>query len=241
MSVPHLILVPGLMCDDIVWDDQARKLGTPAGIRIADHGSMDSLGTMAEAILGRAPARFALAGHSMGGRVALEVFRRAPERIAGIALLDTAHAPLPAGAEGKREIQQRHDLLAKARREGMRAMAAQWAENMVHPSRLSDPHLMGSIHDMIARKTPDIFAAQIKALIARPSATELLSRIGCPALVLCGRQDSWSVVAKHEEMAAMIPGSRLVIVEACGHMSTMERPGEVTAAMQEWLRNTKST
>jgi pimeloyl-ACP methyl ester carboxylesterase len=229
------------MCDDVVWEDQARELGTPAGIRIADHGSMDSLGTMAEAILARAPDRFALAGHSMGGRVALEVFRRAPERIAGIALMDTAHAPLPAGAEGEREIQQRYELLAKARRDGMRAMAAQWAENMVHPGRLSDAHLMDSIHGMIARKTPDIFAAQIQALIARPTATALLSRIACPAMVLCGRQDSWSVVAKHEEMAAMIPGSRLVIVEECGHMSTMERPGEVTAAMEEWLRNTKGT
>jgi pimeloyl-ACP methyl ester carboxylesterase len=241
MSRPHLILVPGLMCDATVWANQTPALSGVTGITIADHESLDSLGAMAEAILDGAPLRFALAGHSMGGRVALEVFRRAPERVAGIALMDTAHAPLPGGADGEQEIQGRYALLAKARAEGMHAMAVRWAENMVHPSRLSDTGLMNSIHDMIARKTPDIFAAQIKALIARPSATALLSKIACPALVLCGRQDSWSVLAKHEEMAAVIPGSRLVIVEECGHMSTMERPGEVAAAMQEWIRNTKST
>src|SRR4051812_17103118 len=130
MFVPHLILVPGLMCDDIVWADQTAALSSLTGITIADHGAMDSLGTMAEAILARAPDRFALAGHSMGGRVALEVFRRAPERIAGIALMDTAHAPLPAGADGEREIRGRYALLEIAREEGLRAMAVQWAENM---------------------------------------------------------------------------------------------------------------
>jgi pimeloyl-ACP methyl ester carboxylesterase len=229
------------MCDDAVWEHQARELGTLTSVEIADHGALDSLGRMAEAILDRAPDRFALAGHSMGGRVALEVFRRAPGRIDGIALMDTAHAPLPAGVQGEQETRQRYDLLAKARAEGMRIMGAQWAEKMVHPDRLSDAHLMDSILDMIARKTPDIFAAQIKALIERPAATALLSRIECPAMVLCGRHDAWSVLAQHEKMAAMIPHSRLVIIEECGHMSTMERPAEVTTAMRDWLRAAAKT
>src|SRR5207253_2618505 len=98
---------------------------------------------------------------------------------------------------------------------------------MVHPDRLSDTRLMNAIVDMIARKTPEIFAAQIKALIERPDATPLLSKIKCPALVLCGRHDSWSVLARHEEMVRMMPHSRLVIIEECGHMSTMERPEAV--------------
>jgi pimeloyl-ACP methyl ester carboxylesterase len=231
----HLILVPGLVCDDAVWEHQARELQTLATITIADHGTMDSFPAMADAILQRAPERFAIAGHSMGGRVVFQLFRRAPERITGIALLDTAYGPRPDGIEGEQEAQQRYRLLEKARTEGMRAMGMEWVQRMVHPERLSDTLLIDAILDMIARKTPDVFAAQIKALLSRIDSTALLSQIPCPVLVLCGRQDAWSVLAQHEIMASMIPDSRLVVIEDCGHMSTMERPAEVTAAMREWL------
>lgn len=235
MAKPHLVLVPGLLCDAAVWEQQARGLADVAESSIPNHGSLDSLEKMARAILDTAPERFAIAGHSMGGRVLFQVLRLAPERVTKVALLDTASTPRKAGAAGEEEAVQRYRLLDKARREGMRAMGAEWAQGMVHPNRLSDAALMNAILDMIERKSPDIFAAQIKALLERPDARPVLSEIGCPALVLCGRQDSWSVFAHHEEMAAMIPGSRLVAVEHCGHMSTMERPEEVTAALREWL------
>src|SRR5215472_6710203 len=93
MSIPPLILVPGLMCDETVWTHQARELEKLTTVTIADHGSLDSLGRMADALLLLAPRRFAIAGHSMGGRVAFEVFRRAPDRIAGMTLMDTAYGP----------------------------------------------------------------------------------------------------------------------------------------------------
>jgi pimeloyl-ACP methyl ester carboxylesterase len=235
MPKPHLVLIPGLLCDDAVWEHQARELRTLAEITIADHGSMDSFTAMADAILEHAPQRFAIAGHSMGGRVAFEVFRRAPERISGVALLDTASTPRRAGADGEREAKQRYALLKKAQLHGMRNMGAEWVRPMVHPSRQSDSLLINAILDMIARKTPEIFAAQIKALLDRPDARPLLPQIQRPALVLCGRQDSWSILTHHEEMAAMIPHCRLVVIEDCGHMSTMERPAEVTAALGEWI------
>src|SRR5262245_316631 len=209
MSTRHLILVPGIMCDVTVWEHQARDLRDLADITIPDHGSLDSLPAMAEAILERAPQRFALAGHSMGGRVAFQVFRQAPERVMGIALLDTSSTPLPAGIEGEREVRQRNWLLEKARKEGLRAMGSAWVEPMVHPDRRSDTQLVNKILDMIARKSSVTFAAQIKALIERPDVRTLLPQIQCPALVLCGRQDSWSVLSHHEEMAALIPNSRL--------------------------------
>jgi pimeloyl-ACP methyl ester carboxylesterase len=117
----------------------------------------------------------------------------------------------------------------------MRAMGIQWTQKMVHPDRLSDMLLMEAILEMIERKTPEIYSAQIKALLARPDATPLLTGIKCPTLVLCGRQDAWSGLAQHEFMARMIPDSRLVVIEDCGHMSTMERPAEVAVAMREWL------
>jgi pimeloyl-ACP methyl ester carboxylesterase len=232
---PHLILIPGLMCDSAVWAHQARTLAELTSVEIADHGTLDSLGKMAEAILERAPARFAVAGHSMGGRVAFEVLRRAPERNVGAALLDTAYAPLSRGAQGEQEAAERHRLLEIARTRGMRAMGADWIQKMVHPDRLSDVTLIDSILAMIDRKTPDIFAAQIKALLERPDATPLLEKIQCPTLVLCGRQDAWSGLPLHEEMAARIRHSHLVVIEECGHMSTMERPEAVTVALRDWL------
>src|SRR5262245_11462607 len=233
MSNPHLVLVPGIMCDAAVWEHQARNLRDLVDITIPDHGSIDSLPAMGQAILKRAPERFALAGHSMGGRVAIEVFRRAAQRVFGLALLDTACVARRAGQEGEEEAAQRYGLLEKARKEGMRAMGAEWVQRMVHPDRLSDSQLINAILEMIARKTPDIFAAQIKALVERPDATAVLPQIQCPTLVLCGREDSWSVLAGHEKMASLIPNSRLI--EHCGHMSTMERPVEVSAAMRDWF------
>jgi pimeloyl-ACP methyl ester carboxylesterase len=235
MGKSHLILIPGIMCDEAVWERQARSLRDVADITIPDHGSLDSLTAMADAILERAPQRFALAGHSMGGRVAFEIFRRAPERVTAIALMDTACTPRATGAAGAEEAEQRYRLLNKARTEGMRAMGTEWVQRMVHPERLSDTALMKAILDMIARKTPEIFEAQITALLNRPDARDVLPQIHCPSLILCGREDAWSVLSRHEEMAAMIPHSRLVVIENCGHMSTMERPAEVTDALREWL------
>jgi len=224
------------MCDATVWEHQTRDLlSLTSGITIADHAALNSLGSMAEAILERAPNKFALAGHSMGGRVAFQVFRRAPERVTGIALLDTACTARPDGPEGEQESRDRYRLLEKAWNEGVRSMGAEWMQQMVHPDRLSDAALIDAILDMMVRKTADIFAAQIHALLQRPDATALLPQIRCPALVLCGREDAWSVLAGHEEMAALIPHSRLAVIEHCGHMSTMECPAEVTAAMRDWL------
>jgi pimeloyl-ACP methyl ester carboxylesterase len=190
---------------------------------------------MADAILAHAPESFALAGHSMGGRVAFEVFRKSPERVTHLALLDTAHTPRPTGKKGEEEAAERYQLLEKARKEGMRAMGIEWVQRMVHPDRLSDAKLINAILDMIERKTPEIFAAQVKALLERPDAKPLLGQVSCPALVLCGRQDAWSVLGVHEEMVSLIPHSRLKVIEDCGHMSTMERPAEVTAALRDWL------
>jgi len=223
------------MCDAEAWTHQARDLGSLTTIDIFDPGMRDSLGGMAEALLAGAPAHFALAGHSMGGRIALEVMRRAPDRVTRLALMDTNYLPRSPEEGGDREAGNRYALLDIAHSQGVRAMAARWVQGMVHPERLEDADLIESIIGMMARKSAKTFAAQIHALLQRPDATPVLSQIQCPTLVLCGRQDSWSVLARHEEMAALIPRSRHIVVEHCGHMSTMERPEVVTAAMRNWL------
>jgi pimeloyl-ACP methyl ester carboxylesterase len=171
----------------------------------------------------------------MGGRVALEMLARAPERIERFALLDTGFEGVAPGAAGERERGGRMALLGIARERGMRAMGAAWARGMVHPDRLDDAALMSAILDMIERATPDQFAAQINALLGRPDRTALLATIDVPTLVLCGHDDTWSNLARHRVLARHIPGSVLVDVPHCGHMSTMERPAELNEALLAWL------
>lgn len=230
-----LVLLPGLLCDEAVWTAQRDAL-PEARCVVPDFGTLDSLGAMAELVLASVPApRFALAGHSMGGRVALEIVRRAPQRVERLALLDTGVDPLAPGEAGAAERARRLELLALARSRGMRAMGREWARGMVHPSRLDTP-LFEAVLDMIERRTPAVFAAQIAALLARPDARPVLAGTRCDTLLLCGRQDAWSPLARHEQMLALLPAARLVVVEDCGHMSTMERPQAVSAALGDWLQ-----
>jgi pimeloyl-ACP methyl ester carboxylesterase len=236
MTAHSLILIPGLMCDATVWAPQVAGLEDLAQIRIPDHGLADSLPAMAESILRQAPQRFAVAGHSMGGRVALELVRRASHRITGLALLDTSYLPRPEGAAGERELQERHKLLELAQREGMRAVGERWLRiPMVHPDRFGDRELLERILGMIEQRRPEQFAAQVRALLARPDATSLLGTIRCPTLVLCGKDDAWALLTAHRTMAALIPGSTLVSIPHCGHMSTLERPQPVNRALRAWL------
>src|SRR5579863_4870205 len=219
-----VILLPGLVCDQTVWQQQIDALSDVADSTCADYGTLDSLPAMAEAVLRAAPERFSLAGHSMGGRVALQVYRLAPHRVARIALLDTGYLPLAAGEAGQQEAEtrKRGELVALAQSQGMRAMLRQWLPPMIAPRRINDTVLVNAIVEMMSRKTPEIFAAQVRALLARPDASAVLEQIRCPALLLTGREDGWSGPAQHTAMAAKIAGSQLVIVAACGHMSMLE-------------------
>ncbi len=171
----------------------------------------------------------------MGGRAAFEIMRLAPERVVGMAVLDTAYRAFAGGEAGERETATRFALLEVARTKGMRAMAEYWMKGIIHPDRMADKILTDAIAEMMGRKTPEIFAAQIKALLGRPDATPVLSTIRCPAMVLVGRQDTWSSIAGHREIAALIPNATLAVIEHCGHMSPMERPADVTAALSAWF------
>jgi pimeloyl-ACP methyl ester carboxylesterase len=236
----NLVFVPGLLCDRTVWKPQIKALKDLARIQVADHRELDSLSAMAEKILADAPAKFAVAGHSMGGRVALEVVRRAASRVTGLALLDTGYTALAPGEAGAKEAAARLELLALARQSGMRAVGELWlAIPMVHTARLKDRKLVESILQMVERRTPDQFAAQIRALLHRPDATMLLPMISCPALVLCGQDDAWAPLSTHRVMAQLIRHSTLVSVPDCGHMCTMERPEAVSGALRTWLERVR--
>jgi pimeloyl-ACP methyl ester carboxylesterase len=235
MTKPVLLLLPGLLCDASNWAAQCTALAEFADCRVPAYHTLNSIEAMAAHVLTTAPAeRFAVAGHSMGGRVALEVVRQAPERVERLALLDTGFQSLAEGEAGEKERAGRYQLLELARTQGMRAMGQQWARGMVHPQHLDTP-VFEAILQMIARQTPDMFAAQIQALLNRPDATTLLPQIGCPTLLLCGREDVWSPLARHEVMQRAIPDARLSVIEMSGHMTTLEQPQAVSGELALWL------
>ena len=232
MNVP-IVFLPGLLCDAAVWAPQMAALDHSA--TVVAYGRASSLTAMAQLALRAAPpGRFALAGHSMGGRVAFEVWRLAPERVDRLALLDTGSHPLVEGAAGETERAGRMRLLALARRDGMRAMAAEWVRGMVHASRIGGP-VFDAVLDMFERRSPEVFEAQIQALLQRPDATPLLASVTCPTLLLTGEHDAWSPPEQHRQMQQAIPGAQLVVVPQCGHMSTLEAPASVSAALAGWL------
>ena len=232
---PTLLLLPGLLCDRASWAPVLPFLAPHADCIVPDYSSESSLAAMAERAMAEAPPSFAVAGHSMGGRVALEVLRAAPGRVGRLALLDTGYRSRPDGTPGDDERARRYALLALARERGMRAMGREWMRAMVHPARLADAALVDAILDMVGRQTPDRYAGQIDALLARPDVTALLRSIDVPTLIACGRQDAWSPLAQHEEIAALVPRCRLAVFEDCGHMAPMEQPRAVAAALVAWL------
>jgi pimeloyl-ACP methyl ester carboxylesterase len=232
-----VILVPGLLCDEWLWHSQVAGLEDLADVRVANHEEVDSLGALAEAIIKEAPPRFAIAGHSMGGRVALEVARRVPERLIGFSILDTGYEALAPGEAGEREIAGRRSMLALARRSGMRAMARNWLQGMVYSPRLTEAELIEPIVEMFARRTPELYAMQIQALLTRPDAKSVLTRIRCPSLVMCGSDDAWAPPSRHEIMANMLRHSAKTfgVIPNCGHMSPLERPRAVNDAFRSWI------
>jgi len=229
---PLICLLPGLLCDRTVWEPQVRGLSGLGEVMVADLWGPSSFPAMAEKVLAETGGRpLAVAGHSMGARVALEMWRLAPERIERLALLSTGfHGPRP------EERAKRMALVQLGYDQGMAAVAARWLPPMMHPDRVRDAALMAELTAMVCRATPQVFEAQQTAGLERPDAADYLPRIACPTLVLVGRQDGWSPVPQHEEMARRIPDAELVVIEDSGHMVTVEQPEAVTAALAGWLQ-----
>ena len=219
------------MCDATFWQPLADTLPC----QVVDYGDADSITAMAEAVLAVAPASFVVAGHSMGGRVALEAARLAPERVQKIILMDTGYLPRQPGPAGDTEKAGRMALLEVAQKQGVRAMGKEWVKGMVHPDRLSDTLLVEAILTMFERKTSDRFARQQHALLTRPDASPVLVALHIPTLLLCGRQDSWASVAQHTAMQALAPHAQLSVIEDAGHMVLMERPEATIQVLQQFL------
>ena len=225
-----LLALPGLLLDERMWRQQAAALAPGHSLTSFALTPQASIGELAEMALARAPAgRFALAGLSMGGYVALEIVRRAPERVAALALLDTSARP-----DTEEQTELRRSAIAASRSDFEGVVRALFPR-LLHPAHTGFAALTGLLMDMALRIGREAYVRQQEAIIGRIDSRPTLARIACPTLVLCGREDAILPLEVSEEMHAGIAGSRLVVVERCGHMSTMEQPEAVTAALQEWL------
>jgi len=199
-------------------------------VTLADHTRDDSMAAIARRILASAPPRFALAGHSMGGYLALEVMRQAPDRVAKLALLDTA-----ARADTPEQTERRRQQIAIAAGGKMQAIVDLQFPNLVHPARRTDAALRRAC-DLMAEETgAQAFIRQQNAIIGRPDSRPSLAAIRCPAMILVGEQDAVTPLERSQEMAAAIPGARLVVVPECGHMCVLEQPARLVQEMVRGL------
>jgi pimeloyl-ACP methyl ester carboxylesterase len=226
-----VVLIPGLLSSARLFAAQIPALWTRGAVMVADHTRADTMTGIARGILSAAPARFALAGLSMGGYIAFEILRQAPQRVAKLALLDTA-----ARADTPEVSAARRAQVAQAAAGGLGEVADAQFARMVHPTRRADAGLREVNRQMAQELGPAGFARQQAAIIGRADSREMLKDIRCPTLVLVGDADELTPPERAAEMAHAIAGARLVSVPQCGHLSALERPDAVTHALLEWLR-----
>ncbi|WP_170396954.1 alpha/beta fold hydrolase [Ruegeria arenilitoris] len=225
-----LVLLPGMMCDARLFQPQIAALSGSRPLMTFPLVTQDSVQEMAAEILSNAPSVFALAGLSMGGIVAMEVVREAPDRVERLALMDTN--PL---AE-KPEVKARRGPQMKAVQAGQ---LRQVMRDEMKPNYLADGPHQGAILDLCMAMAvdlgPDVFLRQSRALMDRPDQTETLAVYTGPSLVMCGREDGLCPVERHQLMHDLLPNSTLQIIEEAGHLPTLEQPNDTTAALIRWL------
>lgn len=225
------MFLPGMMCDARLFAPQIAALSGTRSVMVCALSVQDSIEEMALDVLEQAPDRFALAGLSMGGIVAMEVLRQASERVARVALMDTnPHAEKP------HVVAAREPHVAQVRAGGL----AEVMRDEMKPRYLAPGPRRRDVLDQVLQMAldlgPEVFIRQSRALQTRPELEDVLARIRVPSLVLCGAHDALCPVSRHQFMADRIPGAHLVVIEDAGHLPTLETPDQVTDALQAWLQ-----
>ena len=229
-----VILLPGLACDDELFGHQAAALAAQGcSIHISHaHTRWPTLPEMAAGLLAEQPGPHVLVGASMGGMVAMEMHRQAPQRVLGLGLLGTTARPDTPELITLRT--QACTLFAAGRAEELLRANVLFA---FHPTRARSPDLVARYLAMTMRAGADQLIAQNRAVMARLDSRPHLPQVKCPALVVCGEADQLTTPEAAREMAALMPQSRLEIVPGAGHMLTMEQPEQVSALLVDWLRS----
>ncbi|WP_273805749.1 MULTISPECIES: alpha/beta fold hydrolase [unclassified Pseudomonas] len=224
-----LILLPGLLCDRRLWATQAADLADACPVFIPDLTRDVGIAALARRVLAEAPPRFALGALSMGGYVAFEILRQAPERVARLALFDTMASP-----DTAERATQRRAMLDLAERGRFLGISPQLLPRLIHASRLGTP-VADTVLAMGKAVGKEAFLRQQQSIIDRPDSRPTLARIQVPTLIVVGAQDQLTPPAEAELMAAGIQGSRLVVLDDCGHLPPLELPERTTALLREWL------
>ncbi|MET4843711.1 alpha/beta fold hydrolase [Bradyrhizobium japonicum] len=225
-----LLLVPGLASSARIYAPVVPALWRFGPVMIANHSRDDSMAAIARRVLSEAPSRFALAGHSMGGYIALEIMRQAPERVLKLALINTQ-----ARSDTPEATARRRGLMERARRGELSVAREEMFPELVHPSRRDDAGIRKLVHEQGEDVGVEGYLRQQTAIIARVDSRPTLATIKCPTLVLTGDQDNTIPNAFSREMAEGIAGARLVILERCGHLPQPEQPEATARALAEWL------
>lgn len=224
------VLIPGLACTSDLFAPQIAALWPHGALVVASTLEGATMTEMAGAILAQGPPRFALAGLSMGGYIALEIMRQAPERVARLALLDTS-----ARCDAPEQTENRRVLMARTRGGEFDAVLAETAPKLLHPDRRDDPVLIGVQKRMGHSVGAEAYCRQQEAIIGRADSRPHLARIGVPTMVLVGDEDGVTPPDCAKEMANIIPGASLVTIRTAGHLSPLEQPTAVNHALVRWL------
>ena len=226
----HLILLPGLLCDGALWRHQTEHLADQIEVHVADLTLDNAVSAMAARVLAQAPPTFALAGLSMGGYVAQEIMRQAPERVERLALVDTN-----ARADTDEQRKSRAALIALADVGKFKGVTPRLLPSLIHPSRMEEPAVAGVVMEMAERVGQQAFKRQQEAIMGRKDGRGDLEAIRIPTLILAGRQDALCPPKVQQEMIERLPNGKLVLVEDCGHLVSLERPEATTAVFRYWL------
>lgn len=226
---PPILLIPGLLCTPRLYAEQLPALWRSAPVTVASHHQADSMAALADRILADAPPRFALVGLSMGGYIAFEIMRAAPNRVSRLALLDTTARP-----DTPAQSQRRREQIDRTRAGHFAQVVDELIEVWVRPSRRDDG-MRRLIHRMAAETGPEAFIRQQTAIMNRMDSRPDLAGIACPTLVVVGADDELTTPEHAKEMAGAVPDARLEVVPDCGHLSTLEQPDALTAALTAWL------
>ncbi|MDX2485194.1 MAG: alpha/beta fold hydrolase [Pseudodonghicola sp.] len=225
-----LVLLPGMMCDARIFEPQINVLSRERAVMVAPITQGERIEEIASNIIDQLPQRFALAGLSMGGIVAMEVLRRVPERVTRLCLMDTnplAETPPEAAAREPMIVGVRAGRLDDVMREAMKPDYL-----APGPGRMA---VLDTVYAMAADLGPEVFVRQNRALQRRRDQQSTLRKCKAPTLILCGAHDRLTPVKRHSFMAELMPSAELQVIEDAGHLPTLEAPDEVLAALRDWL------
>ncbi len=231
MEKTPLLLLPGLLCDAVLWSHQIDSLTDLAEISVADLTRDETIDAMASRVLSEAPKTFALAGLSMGGYVAQEIMRQAPERVTRLALIDTS-----ALSDSDEQRKRRTGFIGQTQEGKFKGVTTRLLPLLIHEDRLDDKDLTSKVMAMAENIGKEAFIRQQHTIMSRKDGFDVLSRVTCPTVVICGRQDALTPVEQHQAIVDAIVGSVLVIIEDSGHLAPLEQPHAVSAALRYWLQ-----